>query len=150
VSQHELQRSCPGHPHRSLLWQRFSEVFPPSNQSCFTFTYERAGNKSLTIKLASFQLETTRLSVYKTIKQLAVSLIEVSVRSFSRYMNVETARDMMPHSYCAPGTTDGLISGVLSKIKGRLLSDEDSTALEHMLQMFEENQECVARVWRLV
>jgi hypothetical protein len=58
-------------------------------------------------------------------------------------MDVETARDMAPHSYCAPGTTEGLVSGVLSKFKGRLFSEEDSTALEHVLETSEENQECV-------
>jgi hypothetical protein len=70
-------------------------------------------------------------------------LIEIFVRSFSPYMDVETARDMAPHSYCAPGTTEGLVSGVLSKFKGRLLSEEDSTALERALQILRENQESV-------
>ncbi len=65
------------------------------------------------------------------------------MHSFSPYMDVETARDMAPHSYCAPGTTEGLVSGVLSKFKGRLLSEEDSTALERVLQISKENQECV-------
>ncbi|MGD0496510.1 MAG: hypothetical protein ABSB28_10835 [Candidatus Bathyarchaeia archaeon] len=91
----------------------------------------------------SFQHEPTRLSVYKPIKQLMVSLTEVFVRSFSPYMDVETARDMAPHSYCSPGTTEGLVSGVLSKFKGRLLSEEDSTALERVLQILKENQESV-------
>ena len=72
-----------------------------------------------------------------------VSLIEVFVHSFSPYMDVETARDMAPHSYCAPGTTEGLVSGVLSKFKGRLLSEEDSTALERVRQILKENQEYV-------
>ena len=65
------------------------------------------------------------------------------MRSFSPYMDVETARDMAPHSYCASGTTEGLVSGVLSKFKGRLLSEEDSTALERVLQILKENQEYV-------
>jgi hypothetical protein len=65
------------------------------------------------------------------------------VRSFSPYMDVETARDMAPHSYCAPGTTEGLVSGVLSKFKGRLLSEEDSIALERVLQASKENEEVV-------
>lgn len=72
-----------------------------------------------------------------------MSLVEVFVRSFSPYMDVETARDMAPHSYCAPGTTEGLVSEVLSKFKGRLLSEEDSTALTRVLQIFKENQEPV-------
>jgi hypothetical protein len=75
--------------------------------------------------------------------QLVVSLIEVFVRSFQPYMDVETARDMAPHSYCSPGTTEGLVSGVLSKFKGRLLSEEDSTALERVLQILKENQELI-------
>lgn len=58
-------------------------------------------------------------------------------------MDVETARDMAPHSYCAPGTTEGLVSGVLSKFKGRLLSEEDTTALERVRQILKENQEYV-------
>lgn len=70
-------------------------------------------------------------------------MVEVFVRSFSPYMDVETARDMAPHSYCAPGTTEGLVSGVLSKFKGRLLSEEDSTALERVRQILKENQEYV-------
>lgn len=70
-------------------------------------------------------------------------MIEVFVRSFQPYMDVETARDMAPHALCAPGTTEGLVSGVLSKFKGRLLSEEDSTALERVLQILKENQESV-------
>jgi hypothetical protein len=58
-------------------------------------------------------------------------------------MDVETARDMAPHSYCAPSTTEGLVSGVLSKFKGRILSEEDSTALERVLHISKENQEYV-------
>jgi hypothetical protein len=68
-------------------------------------------------------------------------LIEVFLRSLSTYMDVETARDMAPHSYCAPGTTEGLVSEVLSKFRGRLLSEEDSKALECVLQVLKENHE---------
>jgi hypothetical protein len=88
-----------------------------------------------------FRHESTKLSVYKPIKLVANSLIEVFVRSFSLYMDVETARDMAPHSYCAPGTTEGLVGEVLSKFKGRLLSAEDSRALERVLQILRETQE---------
>jgi hypothetical protein len=65
------------------------------------------------------------------------------VRSFQTYMDVETARDMAPHSYCAPGTTEGLVSEVLSKFEGRLLSEEDSRALERVLQILKDKQESV-------
>jgi hypothetical protein len=58
-------------------------------------------------------------------------------------MDVETARDMAPHSYCAPGTTEGLVSGVLSKFKGRILPEEDSTALERVLHILKEDQKSV-------
>lgn len=74
---------------------------------------------------------------------MAGSLIEVFVRSSSVYMDVETARDMAPHSYCAPGTTEGLVSEVLSKFKGRLLPEDDSKALERVLQILRETQESV-------
>ena len=65
------------------------------------------------------------------------------MRSFSPYMDVETARDMAPHSYCAPNTTERLVSGVLSKFKGRLLSDEDSTILERTMQILQDNTDVV-------
>jgi hypothetical protein len=74
---------------------------------------------------------------------VAGSLIEVFVHSSSVYMDVETARDMAPHSYCAPGTTEGLVGEVLSKFKGRLLTEEDSKALQRVLQILRETQESV-------
>jgi len=58
-------------------------------------------------------------------------------------MDVETARDMAPHSYCAPGTTEGLVSEVLTKFKGRLLPEEDSETLDRVFQFSRETQESV-------
>jgi hypothetical protein len=55
-------------------------------------------------------------------------------------MDVETARDMAPHAYCAPGTMNGLV-GALSKFKGRLLPEEDSKALEQVFRTSKETQE---------
>jgi hypothetical protein len=49
-------------------------------------------------------------------------------------MDVETCRDMAPHSYCASGTTEELVS-FASKLKGRLLSQEDSMVLERVSQI---------------
>ena len=62
-------------------------------------------------------------------------VIEIFVRSFSSYMDVDTYREMSMHPYCAPGTNEGLIGQAVSKFKGRLLSSEDSTVVEHALQI---------------
>jgi hypothetical protein len=58
-------------------------------------------------------------------------------------MDVETCRDMVQHPFCSPGTTESLVSGALSKFKGRLLSEEDSTILERVLQILKETNESI-------
>lgn len=70
-------------------------------------------------------------------------MIEVFVRSFSPYMDVETCREMSQHPFCAPGSTEGLISGALSKFKGRVFPEADSTVLEHVLQLMGKTNESV-------
>jgi hypothetical protein len=66
---------------------------------------------------------------------LVNSLIEVFVRSFYTYMDVETCRDMVQHPMCAPETTEGLVREDLSNFKGRLLPREDSAVLERVLEI---------------
>jgi len=65
------------------------------------------------------------------------------VRSVSPYMDVETCREMSQHPFCAPGSTEGLVSGALSKFKGRLLSEDDSTVLERVFQIMGKSNESV-------
>jgi hypothetical protein len=91
--------------------------------------------KTCSTSLSVFNVESTSLSVDQRIKLLVKCLIEVFLRSLSTYMDVETCRDMAPHSYCAPGTTEGLVSQAASKLKGRLLSQQDSTVLEQAVQI---------------
>jgi hypothetical protein len=58
-------------------------------------------------------------------------------------MDVDTYREMSTHPYCAPGTNEGLIGQAISKFKGRLLSSEDSTVVEHVLQIIGKTSEPV-------
>lgn len=72
-----------------------------------------------------------------------VGLIEIFVRSFSEYMDVDTNREMSMHPYCAPGTNEALIGQTVSRFKGRLLSSEDATVVEHVLQLIGKTSEPV-------
>lgn len=63
-------------------------------------------------------------------------VIEIFVRSFAPYMDVETCKDMSQHPFCAPESAEGLIHGALSRFKGRVFSEADSTILEHVVQVF--------------
>ena len=58
-------------------------------------------------------------------------------------MDVETCREMVQHPFCAPGSIDGLLGGFVSKLKGRLLSQEDSAVLEEVLRIVKETGEPV-------
>jgi hypothetical protein len=58
-------------------------------------------------------------------------------------MDVETCKEMSQHPYCAPGSTEGLISGALSKFKGRVFLEDDATVLEHVLQFMGKTNESV-------
>ena len=67
-----------------------------------------------------------------------VFVIEVFVRSFSVYVDVETYREMSMHAYCAPGAWSGLLKGLESKFKGRVLPPEDSSVLEQLERLIEK------------
>jgi len=56
-------------------------------------------------------------------------------------MDVELYREMSQHSLCAPGSGDALVSGGASKLKGRILPQEDLTALEQVSQMAKKTNE---------
>ncbi len=85
----------------------------------------------------------TNLSVCPLIVLLVNSVIEIFVRSFAPYMDVETCKDMSQHPFCAPESAEGLISGALSKFKGRVFPEADSTILEHVLQLMGKTNESV-------
>jgi hypothetical protein len=68
-------------------------------------------------------------------------MIEVFVRSFSQYMDVELYREMSQHTYCAPETVQGLVSQALSKFRGRVLPQDDHRVLEEVCQMAEKTNE---------
>jgi len=70
-------------------------------------------------------------------------LIEVFVRSVSPYMDVETCKEMSQHPYCAPGSNEALISGSLSKFKGRVFLEADSKVLEYAVQVMGKTKESV-------
>lgn len=65
-------------------------------------------------------------------------MIEVFVCSHSMYMDVETLREMSTHSYCAPGEWTGLLKGLESKFKGRILPSEDVEVLEQFKTLGEK------------
>jgi hypothetical protein len=56
-------------------------------------------------------------------------------------MDIDTYREMSMHPYCAPGTNERLIGQAVSKFKGRLLSSEDSTIIERVLQIIGKTNE---------
>jgi hypothetical protein len=58
-------------------------------------------------------------------------------------MDVETCKEMSQHPYCAPGSTEGLISGSLSKFKGRVFLEADSRVLECVVQVMGKTKESV-------
>lgn len=58
-------------------------------------------------------------------------MIEVFVRSFSMYVDVELYREMSQHPFCAPHVHEELMKQALSRFKGRILPQEDLTVLEH-------------------
>jgi len=70
-------------------------------------------------------------------------VIEVFVKSLSTYVDVETYREMSSHSYCAPGTWSGILKGLESKFKGRLLPPEDSTVLEQLEMLAQKFDDAV-------
>lgn len=69
--------------------------------------------------------------------------IEIFVHSFSTYMDVETCRDMVQHPMCAPEATEGLVHEALINFKGRLFSQEDSLALERVLDIADKTGKSV-------
>jgi len=69
--------------------------------------------------------------------------IEIFVRSFSTYMDVETCRDMVQHPMCAPEATEGLVHEALLNFKGRLFSQEDFLALERVLDIADKTGKSV-------
>jgi len=56
-------------------------------------------------------------------------------------MDVELYREMSQHSLCAPGSGDALVSGETSKLKGRILPQEDLTALEQVSQIAKKTKQ---------
>jgi len=60
------------------------------------------------------------------------------VRSLSVYVDLERYREMSSHSYCAPGTWSGLLKGLESKFKGRVLPPEDLEVLEQLQTLVEK------------
>jgi hypothetical protein len=68
-------------------------------------------------------------------------MIEVFVRSFSPYVDLELYKEMSAHPYCAPGAHEALMKQALSKFKGRILPQEDSTVLEQALRTRNETNE---------
>ena len=60
------------------------------------------------------------------------------MRSSSVYVDVETYREMSSHSYCAPGSWSGLLKGLESRFKGRVLPPEDSAVLEQLEKLVEK------------
>ncbi len=56
-------------------------------------------------------------------------------------MDVELYREMSQHSFCAPGLGEALVSGVASKLKGRILPQGDLTALEQVSQIAKKTNE---------
>jgi hypothetical protein len=68
-------------------------------------------------------------------------MIEVFVRSFSQYMDVELYREMSQHTYCAPETAQGLVGQTLSEFRGRVLPQEDHRVLEEVCKMAEKTNE---------
>lgn len=62
-------------------------------------------------------------------------MIEVFVRSSSAYMDVETVREMSFHTYCAPGTASALLQNMASQFKGRILSQDDYTVLQRIVEL---------------
>jgi hypothetical protein len=82
---------------------------------------------------ASFQHESTRLSVYKSIKQLVVSLIEVFVHSHSKDIDVGHYREMSYHWQC--GLAQWAYGELAGQFKGRILCEEDVGVLRQVLEM---------------
>jgi len=56
-------------------------------------------------------------------------------------MDVELYREMSQHSFCAPDSGDALVSGGASKLKGRILPQEDLTALEQVSQIAKKTKQ---------
>jgi hypothetical protein len=54
------------------------------------------------------------------------------------YVDVETLREMSTHPYCAPGVWTGLLKGLESKFKGRVLPSEDGEVLERFKTLGEK------------
>ncbi len=67
-------------------------------------------------------------------------MIEVFLRSYSPYMDVELYREMSQHPFCAPGSGEALISAA-SKLKGRILPQEDLTVLEQVSRIAEKTNQ---------
>lgn len=65
-------------------------------------------------------------------------MIEVFVCSHSMYVDVETLREMSTHSYCAPDAWPGLLKGLESKFKGRILPPEEFEVLERFKTLGEK------------
>jgi len=68
-------------------------------------------------------------------------LLEVFVRSFSPYMDVALAREMSLHTACDPDMATRASELFSPKFKGRILPQEDFTALEKVSQIAHKTNE---------
>ncbi len=68
-------------------------------------------------------------------------MIEIYVRSYSESVDMDAYRETSAHSHCRPGTSEGLVKGLASSFKGRILSPEDFQALELLEPLVKESGE---------
>jgi hypothetical protein len=68
-------------------------------------------------------------------------MIEIYVHSYSENVDMDAYRETSAHSYCFPGTWEGLVKALGSSFKGRILPPEDSQALELMEPLVKESGE---------
>jgi hypothetical protein len=68
-------------------------------------------------------------------------MIEVFVRSFSQYMDLELYKEMSQHEFCAPGEHQALLKQALSQFKGRILPQEDFAVLEEAVRITNKTNE---------
>lgn len=65
--------------------------------------------------------------------------MKVFVHSQSAYMDIESSREMTYHTYCDPDMASRASEILSPKLKGRILSQEDSSVLEQIMQLAKEN-----------
>jgi hypothetical protein len=68
-------------------------------------------------------------------------MIKIYVRSYSESVDMDAYRETSAHSYCFPGTWEGLVKGLGSSFKGRILPPEDFQALELLEPLVKESGE---------